>query len=81
MKTFLTMGSDTVIEVIPPPGNFATAAPITAPVTEEKAGVSYQTIESMKGVEQMDLFDQTRAIVLSRSAAAGPLAVDIVALP
>ena len=80
-KDFLLM-SNTSRGVMKIPTNlFATATPITAPVKEEKAGVSYETVESMKGVEQMDLFDQTRAIVLSRSAAAGPLAVDIVALP
>ena len=80
-QDFLLM-SNTSRGVMKIPTNlFASAVPITAPVKEEKAGVSYQTIESMKGVEQMDLFDQTRAIVLSRSVAAGPLAVDIVALP
>ena len=80
-RDFLLM-SNTSRGVMKIPTNlFAKVQPITAPVQTEKAGVPYETVESMKGVEQMDLFDQTRAIVLSRSAAAGPLAVDIVALP
>jgi hypothetical protein len=80
-QDFLLM-SNTSRGVMKIPTNlFASAAPITAPVKEEKAGVSYQTIESMKGVEQMDLFDQARALVLSRTAPTGPLSVDLVALP
>ena len=52
---------------------FAAAALITAPVKEEKAGVGYETITSLQGVEQMDLFDASRALgVLPR---AGPPAV------
>lgn len=79
-KDFLLM-SNTSRGVMKIPANlFAAAAPITAPV-EEKAGVPYETIESLKGVEQMDLFDQARALVLSRIAPTSPLSVDLVALP
>ena len=79
-KDFLLM-SNTSRGVMKIPANlFAAAAPITAPV-EEKAGVPYETIESLKGVEQMDLFDHARALVLSRTAPTGPLSVDLVALP
>ena len=79
-KDFLLM-SNTSRGVMKIPTNlFATAAPITAPV-EEKAGVPYETIESLKGVEQMDLFDPARALVLSRTAPTGPLSVNLVPLP
>jgi hypothetical protein len=64
-----------------PTASFAAAKPITAPVQEEKAGVGYETIASLQGVEQMDLFDTSRALVLSRASAGGALSVDLVPLP
>jgi hypothetical protein len=64
-----------------PTDTFASAAPITAHVAEEKAGVSYETVTALEGVEQMDLLDPAHALILSRAAADAPLAVDVVALP
>jgi hypothetical protein len=49
-----------------PTDGFASAAPITAPVRAETSGIAYETIASMKGVEQLDLLDSGRTIVLSR---------------
>jgi hypothetical protein len=37
-------------------------------------------VTALKGVEQLDLLDDTRTIVLARSAA-GALNLDVVALP
>jgi hypothetical protein len=34
------------------------------------AGIPYETIASMKGIEQMDLLDAQRSIVLARTPAA-----------
>jgi hypothetical protein len=39
---------------------------IEAKVSEEKKGVGYQTIESWKGIDQLDTFDQNHALVLRR---------------
>ena len=49
-----------------PTDGFATAAPITAPVTTETGGVAYETVASMKGIEQLDLLDASRTVALSR---------------
>ena len=79
-KDFLLM-SNTSRGVMKIPANlFASAAPITAPVAD-KAGVPYETVETLKGVEQMDQFDASRVMVVSRSASAAPLSLDIVPLP
>jgi len=61
-----------------PTAGFATATPITSPV-EDKAGVPYETITSMDGVQQMDLLDAQRTLVIARTDAG--LHLKIVALP
>jgi hypothetical protein len=50
-----------------PTDGFATATPITAPVKTETGGVAYETIATMKGIEQLDLLDASRTLVLSRA--------------
>ena len=46
----------------------------------DKAGISYDTITAMQGVEQLDLFDDGHSIVLARTDA-GALNLQKVALP
>lgn len=58
---------------------FATAAPITTPVTTPTGGVPFETIASMKGIEQLDLLDASRAIVMAR--ASGALNLEVLPLP
>ena len=58
---------------------FASASPITSPVSAETAGVPYETIASMRGVEQLDLLDAQNSIVIARAGAA--LNLQIVPLP
>ncbi len=44
----------------------AKAAPITTPIKNGgTAGLPYETIDSLKGVEQLDVFDKDHALVLS----------------
>jgi hypothetical protein len=62
-----------------PTEGFASASPITQPVSTETGGVGYETIASMKGIEQLDLLDAGRTIVLSR--AEGTLNLATIALP
>jgi hypothetical protein len=62
-----------------PTDGFAAAAPITTPVKTETGGVAYETVAGMKGIEQLDLLDATRSIVLSRAETGLNLAA--VALP
>ena len=50
-----------------PTDGFATATPITAPVRTETGGIAYETIAAMKGIEQLDLLDAGRTLVLSRA--------------
>ena len=45
-----------------------------------KAGIPYETIATMTGVEQLDLLDETRTLILARSTA-GALNLEAVALP
>ena len=62
-----------------PTDGFATAAPITAPVEAETGGVGYETVATMKGIEQLDLLDANRSLALSRVE--GGLNLMTVALP
>jgi len=50
-----------------PTAPFASAQPITTPV-KGTGGVPFETIASMTGIEQLDLLDATRSIVIARSA-------------
>jgi hypothetical protein len=80
-KEFLLMSNTSRGVMKIPTDTFATAAPITERVEAEKAGVAYETIASLTGVEQMDLFDGAQALVLSRAAADGPRTLALVPLP
>ena len=51
-----------------PTDGFGAAAAITAPVKTETGGVGYETIASMKGIEQLDLLDANR---IDRARAGG----------
>jgi hypothetical protein len=57
---------------------FGSAPAITAPVAD-KGGVGYETVAAMTGVEQLDLLDDTRSLVLAR--ANGALNLNAVLLP
>jgi hypothetical protein len=78
-REFLLMSNNSRGVMKIPTANFGAAAPITARVTSETAGIAYETIASMKGVEQMDMLDAQRSIVLTR--ANGALNLSAVALP
>ena len=62
-----------------PTADFGTAAGITAKVTTETGGIAYEKIASMQGIEQMDLLDAQRSIVLARAGTG--LNLSAVALP
>jgi hypothetical protein len=61
-----------------PTDGFATASPITSRIGGT-AGIGYETIATMTGIEQMDLLDGQRSIVLAR--AGGALNLQAVPLP
>jgi hypothetical protein len=52
---------------------------ITAPVKTEKAGLTYDTIKDLQGVEQLDKVDKDHAILLVRSG--GKASLETIALP
>ena len=79
-KEFLLMSNNSRGVMKIPTEGFATAEGIVKPVAAEKAGVNYETITSMKGVEQLDLLDASNTIVLARTDA-GVLNLNVVALP
>ena len=66
-KDFLLMANNSRGVMKIPTEPFATAAPITAPVKDsETAGVPYETVASMHGIEQLDKLDDARSIVIAR---------------
>lgn len=79
-KEFLLMSNNSRGVMKIPTANFGDAAGITKPVTTEKGGIGYESVTSMKGVEQLDLLDANNTIVLARTDA-GVLNLDVVALP
>jgi hypothetical protein len=79
-KEFLLMANTTRGVMKIPTEGFATATPITMPVTSETAGVPFQKVPSMARVQQLDLLDATHSVVLVGSNAAG-LDLQAVELP
>jgi len=62
-----------------PTSPFGKAAAISTQISET-AGVPFETIASMKGVQQLDLLDPTHALLLVQSKR-GALNLEAVALP
>jgi len=78
-REFLLMSNTSRGVMKIPTDGFANAAPITQPVKTETGGIAYETVAAMKGVEQLDLLDNSRTLTLSRSDAG--LNLVAVALP
>jgi hypothetical protein len=79
-KEFLLMSNNSRGVMKIPTDTFGGAEKITTRVTSETGGVPFETVASLKGVEQLDLLDDARTIILARSDA-GALNLDVVALP
>jgi hypothetical protein len=54
-----------------PTKNFASASPITTPVETETAGVPFEKVTSMTGIEQLDKLDDNTSIVIARNSSGG----------
>ena len=78
-REFLLMSNTSRGVMKIPTDGFATASAITERVASETGGVSFETVASMKGIEQLDLLDASRTIVLARVD--GSLNLSTVALP
>ena len=79
-KEFLLMSNTDRGVMKIPTATFGSETPITAPVPTGTAGVKYETIASMTGIEQLDLLDATRSIVIAKSTD-GSRSLNIVILP
>ncbi len=80
-QDFLLMSNNTHGVMKIPTAGFGTAPALTDAVANgETAGVVHERISGMQGVEQLDLLDDRRALVLTRSAE-GALNLEAVALP
>ena len=65
-----------------PTAGFETAEPLTGIVPDGgTAGVPFEQVAAFAGVEQLDLLDEERALVLARRSEEGPLDLGAVALP
>jgi hypothetical protein len=78
-REFLLMSNNSRGVMKIPTDRFGSETPITTPV-EDKAGVAYETITAMKGIEQLDLLDAQTTLVLAR-AETGALNLDVVPVP
>jgi hypothetical protein len=76
------LGSNTSRGVMKiPTENFGSQTGITEHIPDGRtAGIAYETISQLKGVEQLDLLDDKQALVIVRNEA-GPLDLEAVALP
>jgi hypothetical protein len=79
-KEFLLMSNNSRGVMKIPTDRFGSEPAISARVATEKGGIEYETIATMKGIEQLDLLDEAHSLVLARSDA-GVLNLEAVALP
>jgi len=79
-EEFLLMSNNSRGVMKIPTEGFGSATPITTPVTAETAGVPYERITAMRGVEQLDKLDDRQSLVLAR-AEGGSLSLQAVQLP
>ncbi len=66
-RQFLLMSNSARGVMKIPTAGFAAASAITAPVPNGTAGVAFETIASMTGIEQLDTLDAARAVVIART--------------
>jgi hypothetical protein len=78
-KDFLLLANTSRGVMKIPTDGFASAKAITQPSNTETAGVPYETIRAMQGVQQLDLLDATHSVVIQGQTAA--LNLQPVALP
>jgi hypothetical protein len=65
-QEFLLMSNSSRGVMKIPTASFAAAEHIGAPVPEGTAGVPFETVAGMTGVEQLDLLDDAQSLVIAR---------------
>ncbi len=78
-REFLLMSNTSRGVMKIPTERFGSATPITMPVTAETAGIPYETIKSMTGVQQLDKLDAGHSLVIA--SAGGRVNLSAVDLP
>jgi hypothetical protein len=78
-KDFLLMSNTAHGVMKIPAADIATVTPITAPVDTPTAGVPFEKIGTMQGIEQLDLLDAQNSIVIAKVN--GALNLQVVPLP
>jgi hypothetical protein len=79
-KRYLLMANNSRGVMKIPTEGVSSATGIVEPVKTERQGLGYETIASLKGVEQLDRLDDGQAIILAR-ADDGKLNLQAIALP
>ena len=80
-KNYLLMSNTSRGVMKVPTETFDSQSGLTEPVAGgNTAGVAYETISQMTGVEQLDLLDESHALVIARNDA-GTANLEAVALP
>ena len=79
-KDYLLMSNTSRGVMKIPTADFASQPGITERVPTGTAGVQYETVATLTGVQQLDKLDASRAVVIAKSEA-GPLSLRVVALP
>jgi hypothetical protein len=78
-KEYLLMSNTSRGVMKIPTANFASETPIVARVPTGTAGIGYETIASLQGVQQLDKLDATTAVMIVKTATS--LNLSTVALP
>ena len=80
-KDYLLMSNTSRGVMKIPTEHFGHQAGLTEPVSDgNQAGISYETIAQLTGVEQLDLLDDDHAVVIARNEA-GQANLEAVMLP
>src|SRR6185503_5827894 len=67
-KDYLLMSNTSRGVMKIPTANFASQEAITAPVRTGTAGIGYETIATLQGVQQLDKLDAMTAVMIVKSA-------------
>ena len=79
-KDFLLMANNSRGVMKVPLDGVDKAEPITKPI-KGTAGLPYETVANLKGVEQLDVFDKDHALIVFRAQKDGPATLDTIELP
>jgi hypothetical protein len=80
-KDYMLLANDRRGVMKIPLDGVAKADAITEKPKTEKAGLPYETIDALKGVEQLDVYDKDHVLIVYRAKKDGPLTLETIELP